>query len=173
MANTWLEFRFHILGAGPEDRAYIPSDRQIRTAEEQIVSLQAKLDDEVDPRTQGVLTRSIEQAKRGLEQAQSLVKDYREVATEKVYLVREPTFGEFIEAEERAKEWVDGTPRIDRSKFLRSILHERVQYGGNILKPSEINELPVWEGTELGQFVEALCYPDSNRIPFWFSPSAT
>lgn len=87
--------------------------------------------------------------------------------------LRYPTFDEYLRADELARDWFDDTPRINNGRLARALLADHVKLDGRLLTEVEIGKLDYPVANSLWSEMQAMTYPNYERLPFTSTPSTT
>lgn len=111
--------------------------------------------------------------KRNVEILVERTETLRSQAVEHRFELAKPTYGEFLDAEELSKDWVNGEPRVNESKLSLVLLQGHVKLDGEVFDDRAVRDLSPEIGSRLWNELKAMAYPNPERLPFLNSHSTT
>lgn len=167
--REWYPFPIH---AFQREGTYhiVPTDRDVQSlisAKNRTAETMADLPPEDPENLKEGFVKLLESYEAQIEKVKKEIATLRDRA-EIVFKfeLSEPTFGEFLDAEERSKDFINGEPRVDEGKLSVYLMSNRVRRDGKELSGEEIKSLPFVVARKLWEEVKARVYPDPARISF-------
>lgn len=172
--KNWRPFPLHVYENEGGDRFVLPGDREFMFLEENIRSIQTDIDtlrakkdaDRADS-TQKLLEREQER----LILLKKTTDGFKEKSELHKFEMATPSFTQYLDAEEEAKTWVVGEPRVNEGKFAKRLLAGNVRKDGVVLDESSIGELEPMIAVKLWEEMKTKVRPNIERLPFLSSPS--
>ena len=171
MEKTWKPFPLYIYTHDSGDTFILPTSRNMLSIQETRANLERELEvAESKAQTQLAqsLRESIERIDRQNEDVLSRTETLKsdEKTVRKDYFVSEPSFDEYITAEEASKDWVNGEPKISDSRLARYLLGNNVKLGDIVLTREQVGQMKFAEINVLWTEIKTMLYPNSERLPF-------
>ena len=115
-----------------------------------------------------VLSQQFNKTKEAIERAE------REgIGEVRLYEILPNTYKESLIAEDNAREWPGGEPRINTGRMILGLLYNHVRLNGELLTPKEIDALEPTVAQTIGNELYSIIYPDLTALPFWSQRSKT
>lgn len=178
--KRWKPFPVFVLES-EDDAAIVPNQRHLQYEQEKIglteedVALGAG-DSELKKR---LVEQAVNRFARMVE-----ISSYRRTASVRRYYLAKPSFGDFLQADENSRSYVNGIGTPDRNLLMRNLLPKRVlqefvdaSSQGRTYKVFTLEDIMGIDIPEIGirlfEEVYAMSFPDASRIPFWRESSMT
>lgn len=164
--QTWRSFPLDIYVAENGDKFILPTNRDSYAMRETIRRLEGEIAATSDESRKKTLQETLKRTQEHVDSTLSVADKLREKATRKNYSVREPSFGEYLHAEEQSKDFIVGEPRVDQSQLSLRLMANRVKLDDRILGETEVGEIEYSEAQKLYNEICVMLYPNNDRLPF-------
>ena len=171
--RRWVAFPIYLLESDDGDSAIVPNDRQLETLRQQAERAKSEYATLL-AQSKGAPTPNLARAgaeadyfAARLPAMQEVTEKYRNSARVLSFEVGACTYGMLVQAEEDSRDWVNGVPSTNRSRYSIKLCVGNVKLDGQILSEKDIQDLPPSIATALFTEVERLATPDAALIPFW------
>lgn len=164
--KVWYEFPIREIEISGQ-WSVLPTERDVKNAREEIAVWEDGLNDSKDPdEVKDGIRAMIEEARaRADELEESLNQTFDGLKVTK-YEVCEILFGEFLKAEENARDWIGNIPRIDDSKLTMNLMIGHIRLDGKTMSGKDISDLSNQVAKVLWQEVKARTYPNPRALSF-------
>jgi hypothetical protein len=138
--RKWYPFPIHILKHG-EEEVILPTKRDIQALEDQRHNLEDRISDERDEGQKATLKEVLKNHNLQTERLLKGLDKLKEKAELRAYEVSVPDFGEFLQAEEIARHWVNGEPKVDEAILALQLVKGHVRIQGVVLDTEAVKKL--------------------------------
>jgi hypothetical protein len=166
--REWRSFPLYIYQHGDET-FILPTDRELRASAEVISQIESDIEIAKRDGDNGqvkMLEGRLKYAISSADRLKDCVERLKPEAKKKPYLLGWPTFGEFMKAEDDAKDWIGGIPQINESRLALKILGGKIKLENIVYTEENVGNLPPTEARKLWEEMKAMVNPNTDRLPF-------
>jgi hypothetical protein len=171
MAKYWKDVPLYVYtDPKTKDRFILPTDRDFFNLDESKNKVLEQIDlakAKSDNSRVKVLTDTIESLELTTEKLKEKFNELKDKSELRNYKVAEPEFDEFVTAEEKAKDWINGEPKINEGILAKQIFAAgNLKLDDEVLTEDQVKKMRYPEINKLWVEVQAMIYPDVNRLAF-------
>jgi hypothetical protein len=167
--KKWKPFPMFIFTGEDGEDYIVANDRQIELLGQQVLAKEQELADAKDRKDKDTI-KMLEYAVKAIRGAFDRTKKRADImrpkCTKKEFEIAKPDFGYYIQAQEESKNYIDGEPRVDKSKLMLHMLAGHVMRDGDILEQGAVESLDPQIALVLWGEMESRLFPDPDRLPF-------
>jgi hypothetical protein len=167
MAGAWVDFPLYTISF-EEEEFVLPNQRDIKNLQEKVLALKESFESYSGDDKNIIEAKKFayESQAKFLEDLKNKNQDYHKTAQLHLFQVRSASYGEWLEAEERARDFIIDRFEVNEQKFYFYLACGRVKKDGKILGEAELKaiENPMI-GRALIEEVKILSSPNPLRIP--------